>query len=134
MRITLIILALLVATLAHSQHTTHQLSTHVLDILSGKPGENVVVKLNKYDKDSDTWSLIGEKVTDKDGRIRDFLPYGNDNTGLYKLVFYTRDYYNARDIKTFYPFIEVNFEVENDEHLHVPITLSPFGYSTYRGS
>lgn len=75
-----------------------------------------------------------EKVTDKDGRIKDFLKYGTDNKGIYKLVFLTKPYFEAKGQKSFYPFIEVVFEIQSEDHFHVPLTLSPFGYSTYRGS
>ncbi|MDX5481710.1 MAG: hydroxyisourate hydrolase [Hymenobacteraceae bacterium] len=75
-------------------------------------------------------------MTDKNGRVGDYLPQGADasNKGIYKLVFLTSDYFSDRKVETFYPYIEVVFEISGNSHYHVPITLSPFGYSTYRGS
>ncbi|MBZ7956041.1 hydroxyisourate hydrolase [Campylobacter molothri] len=117
--------------------TQYQLSTHVLDIVSGKPAPKVKVELYKMEKNQ-KWKKIGEEFTKDDGRIGDFLPYNepeNRVNGIYKLKFYTKDYYISHKIDTFYPFIEVSFELSKDQkHYHVPITLSPFGYSTYRGS
>ncbi|MGH2267681.1 hydroxyisourate hydrolase [Campylobacter taeniopygiae] len=117
--------------------TQYQLSTHILDIFLGKPAPKVKVELYKMEKNQ-KWKKIGEEFTKDDGRIGDFLPYNkleNRASGIYKLKFYTKDYYTSRKVDTFYPFIEVSFELsKNQKHYHVLITLSPFGYSTYRGS
>lgn len=76
-----------------------------------------------------------EKVTDSNGRIKDFLKLdGKSNAGIYKLTYHVSPYFKKLGHKTFYPFIEVVFELTDNEHYHVPITLSPFGYSTYRGN
>ncbi|MGQ2888678.1 hydroxyisourate hydrolase [Campylobacter coli] len=117
--------------------TKYQLSTHILDINSGQPASNVKVELYNLDQNQQ-WVKISEKFTKKNGRIADFLPYEkteNRSFGVYKLKFYTKDYYISHKVDSFYPFVEVSFELLKDQkHYHVPITLSPFGYSTYRGS
>lgn len=117
--------------------TEYQLSTHVLDITSGQPAPKVKVELYQLDKNQ-KWKKISKEFTEANGRIGDLLPYEkpeNRTSGIYKLKFYTKDYYKSHKIDTFYPFVEVNFELSKEQkHYHVPITLSPFGYSTYRGS
>ncbi|ECQ7177017.1 hydroxyisourate hydrolase [Campylobacter coli] len=117
--------------------TEYQLSTHILDINSGQPASNVKVELYNLDQNLQ-WVKISEKFTKKNGRIADFLPYEkteNRSFGVYKLKFYTKDYYISHKVDSFYPFVEVSFELLKDQkHYHIPITLSPFGYSTYRGS
>ena len=78
-----------------------------------------------------------KKMTDNNGRITDFLPLikgKNENHGKYRLRFLTENYFTNQKTESFYPYIEVVFQIKNDEHYHVPITLSPFGYSTYRGN
>lgn len=66
----------------------------------------------------------------------DFLKYGQgvDHKGIYKLTYYTAPYFRSLGQQSFYPYIEVMFEITDGNHYHVPITLSPFGYSTYRGN
>ncbi|HED6006966.1 TPA: hydroxyisourate hydrolase, partial [Campylobacter coli] len=117
--------------------TEYQLSTHILDINSGQPASNVKVELYNLDQNRQ-WVKISEKFTKKNGRIADFLPYEkteNRSFGVYKLKFYTKDYYISHKVDSFYPFVEVSFELLKDQkHYHIPITLSPFGYSTYKGS
>ncbi|EAH8447416.1 hydroxyisourate hydrolase [Campylobacter coli] len=117
--------------------TEYQLSTHILDINSGQLASNVKVELYNLDQNRQ-WVKISEKFTKKNGRIADFLPYEkteNRSFGVYKLKFYTKDYYISHKVDSFYPFVEVSFELLKDQkHYHIPITLSPFGYSTYRGS
>ncbi|HEF9811259.1 TPA: hydroxyisourate hydrolase [Campylobacter coli] len=117
--------------------TEYQLSTHILDINSGQPASNVKVELYNLDQNRQ-WVKISEKFTKKNSRIADFLPYEkteNCSFGVYKLKFYTKDYYISHKVDSFYPFVEVSFELLKDQkHYHIPITLSPFGYSTYRGS
>lgn len=118
-----------------AQEATYQLSSHILDITQGKPVPNVKITLSKQDK-SGEWVIIDEKKTDENGRIKDFLREGAEVThsGIYKLTYHTAPYFERLGQKSFYPFIEVVFELQDDSHYHVPITLSPFGYSTYRGN
>ena len=76
--------------------------------------------------------LIDSKITDKAGHIKDFLPQSNkDNQGVYKLVFLVDTYFKGN---TFYPQVDVIFNISDNNHYHVPITISNFGYSTYRGN
>ncbi|PKF75295.1 hydroxyisourate hydrolase [Chryseobacterium sp. PMSZPI] len=112
-----------------------QLSSHILDISQGQPAGNVVIELEKFNETTQQWISIGKKQTDNNGRVSDFLPYQKtNNNGKYKLVFFIEDYYKHKNIESFYPSIEVIFQIKDNEHYHVPITLSPYGYSTYRGS
>ena len=113
----------------------YQLSSHILDISQGKPAPNVKIALSKQDENQN-WVLIDEKYTDNNGRIKDFLKEesNKNNKGVYKLTFYITPYFEKLKQKTFYPFIEVVFEIKDNQHYHIPITLSPYGYSTYRGN
>lgn len=118
-----------------AQEKKYQLSSHILDISQGLPAPNVLIKLEKQ-LEKDTWQFIAENKTDQNGRIQDFLPYeANDvNAGIYRLTYYTKTYFESLNQSSFYPFIEVVFEIKDTQHYHVPITLSPYGYSTYRGN
>ncbi|MEC5396081.1 hydroxyisourate hydrolase [Riemerella anatipestifer] len=134
-KVALLFLAFIAALqFGFAQETRYQLSSHILDITAGKPATGVKITLSKKDKDN-KWIKIDEKSTDDNGRIKDFLKQdGTNNIGVYKLTFHTSSYFETLGQKSFYPFIEVVFELINNEHYHVPITLSPFGYSTYRGN
>mgnify|MGYP000944000779 FL=1 len=114
-----------------------QLSSHILDISTGRPAPQVEVELEKYNDISKQWVFITKKMTNNNGRITDFLPLikgKSENHGKYRLRFLTENYFTNQKTESFYPYIEVVFQIKNDEHYHVPITLSPFGYSTYRGN
>ncbi|MEO6684325.1 MAG: hydroxyisourate hydrolase [Dyadobacter sp.] len=123
-----------ISTLAYSQTKTFQLSSHILDISKGAPASGVPIRLEKIDTNKKTWSIIDEKITDANGRIADFLSSEKSNEGIYKLTYLTADYFKSQNIQSFYPFIEVVFEIKDSKHYHVPITLSAYGYSTYRGN
>ena len=110
-----------------------QVTTHVLDTAAGKPGRNISVRL--MHKANDAWDTIAQGITDNDGRIADLLPPGKTLVaGTYKMIFETGHYYSEKNIKTFYPRVEILFTFSDDSHYHVPLLISPFGYSTYRGS
>jgi len=136
MKNLLLLLGLILSTtLAYSQSKTFQLSSHILDISKGMPASGVPIRLEKMDTNKKTWSVIEEKVTDANGRITDFLSSDrSNNVGIYKLTYLTADYFKRQNIESFYPFIEVVFEIKDSKHYHVPITLSAYGYSTYRGN
>jgi len=102
------------------------LSTHVLDTTLGKPAAGIRVTLERADGET-----VGRGVTDSDGRVRDFPPL---RTGEYLLRFAVAEYFATIRRDAFYSDIVIAFRVANDEHYHVPLLLSPFGYSTYRGS
>jgi 5-hydroxyisourate hydrolase len=105
------------------------LSTHVLDSSNGRPAEGVAVSLHHGDR------LIGKGVTDHDGRLRDWLPAGEPGAGVHRLVFETGAYFARSGVTAFYPEVVVTFVVADPAaHYHVPLLLSPFAYSTYRGS
>lgn len=118
-----------------AQEAKYQLSSHILDITQGKPAPNVKISLSKQQKHG-KWKAIDEKFTDENGRINNFLKEKKDENhhGIYKLTYFTEPYFKGLGQQSFYPFIEVVFELKDNHHYHVPITLSPFGYSTYRGN
>lgn len=110
-----------------------QLTTHVLDTAMGTPGKNISVKLQQ--QENKNWQNIAQGITDNNGRITDLLPPGKLLIpGTYKFVFDTGAYFEANGVQGFYPEVEIQFTVFNDVHYHVPLLISPFGYSTYRGS
>lgn len=119
---------------AYAQSDNYQLSTHVLNISNGSPAPGVEVVLFEYNENDSSWNKIATKKTKESGRINTFLE-GSDHQGTYKLVFHTSEYFKQKGVTSFYPFIPVVFKISSgDAHYHVPITLSRFGYSTYRGS
>ncbi len=123
------------ASYAAGDQDKYQLSSHILDISTGKPAPNVNVRLMMQEK-TGSWKLLNTQKTDANGRIGTFL--SNDasvnHDGTYKLIFETTPYFQDKGLKSFYPYVEVNFNIEGEQHYHVPITLSAYGYSTYRGS
>ena len=112
-----------------------RISTHVLDLAQGKPAKDVPVRLERREI-SGEWMRVGGSQTDGDGRCAQLLP--EDETlraGLYRLVFDTASYHHAQEIEGFYPIVEITFHVkEGDSAFHLPLLLSPYGYTTYRGS
>jgi 5-hydroxyisourate hydrolase len=124
----IMLLCMLVGLTAFSQNSKYQLSSHILDLSKGSPAPDVKVDLEKL-MPNKQWVTVASEKTDNNGRTGKV-----DNKGVYKLKFYTESYFLNQKIETFYPFIEVVFEIKDDKHYHVPITVSPFGYATYRGS
>lgn len=124
----------LLSTGIFAQNSKYQLSSHILDIFKGAPASGVSIKLEKYDEKSKLWSFVEEKITDSNGRISDFLASDKSNVGIYKLTYLTSPYFKKNNLESFYPFIEVVFQIKDNNHYHVPITLSAYGYSTYRGN
>lgn len=111
-----------------------QITTHVLDTALGKPAEGIKISLQKPAGD-DQWEEITSGVTNVDGRIANFMSDGQEiETGTYRMFFYTKEYFEKLSIKGFYPEVVVIFEILDTRHYHIPLLLSPFGYSTYRGS
>ena len=110
-----------------------RITTHVLDTALGRPAAGVRVRLERIGKGGAP-ELLGEGVTDADGRLRE-LAQPTLVPGSYRLVFDTGAYFKAQETDGFYPQVTVEFEVRDaSQHHHVPLLLSPFGYSTYRGS
>src|SRR5688500_79116 len=110
------------------------ITTHILDVSAGVPARGVPVVLERQTETG--WEIIGKGVTDDDGRSKDLLAPGEFvSIGNYRLTFDTGFYFFDRHMDSFYPYVTVAFTVFSDrEHYHVPLLLSPFGYSTYRGS
>lgn len=117
-----------------AQKANYQLSSHILDVSKGVPVSGVSIKLEKYNEQNKAWNLVDEKITDVNGRITDFLNSEKSNIGIYKLTYFTNDYFKKNNVESFYPFIDVVFQIKDQNHYHVPITLSAFGYATYRGN
>jgi 5-hydroxyisourate hydrolase len=110
------------------------ITTHVLDVSIGRPAPGVAISL-EY-RDGEQWSAIGSGVTDTDGRLRTLVPEGAQlRAGTYRLVFDTGSYFLSNGTQTFFPSVIVTFELgQGASHHHVPLLVSPFGYSTYLGS
>jgi 5-hydroxyisourate hydrolase len=110
------------------------ITTHVLDMSRGRPATGVRVALEQLDAE-EQWKPIARGATDTDGRLRTLMPEGTAALpGTYRLVFDTATYFKALGTTAFYPEVIVTFLVTAEEHYHVPLLLSPFGYSTYRGT
>lgn len=124
----------LLTTLMFAQKNNFQLSSHILDVSKGTPATGISIKLERYNELTKIWTFVDGKKTDLNGRITDFLNSDKSNLGIYKLTYFTSDYFKRDNIESFYPFIEVVFQIKDHNHYHVPITLSAFGYSTYRGN
>ena len=110
-----------------------KITTHILDTSKGKPAQSVTIIL--YHGTNDQWEEITRTKTNQDGRAPELSNQDHsDKEGLFKLRFETKDYFDRDQITTFYPYVEIVFEVSRGEQYHVPLLLNPFGYSTYRGS
>jgi 5-hydroxyisourate hydrolase len=104
------------------------LSTHVLDTSRGMPATGLRLTL-----ESAAGAVLAEAVTDQDGRAGDLAP-GDLPAGTYRLRFDSGTWFARQGVEGFYPEVVVAFDLAGDQHFHVPLLLSPFGYSTYRGS
>ena len=110
-----------------------QVTTHILDTSAGKPAQQVTIIF--YQGGNDEWKEIARGQTNADGRLANLLNTNEPlQTGIYKLRFETKDYYDRQGIATLYPFVEVVVDITDIDHYHIPLLLSPFGYATYRGS
>ncbi len=104
------------------------ITTHVLDTSAGRPGRGIAVELERIEHGQ--WHLVGGGVTDDDGRLRTLTAQGPVPAGTYRIRFQTGAYGNP-----FFPVVEIQFTVvDGTQHHHVPLLLSPYGFSTYRGS
>lgn len=110
------------------------ITTHVLDTNLGKPAAGLKITLSQRDDDGN-YNTLASGFTNDDGRIADLLSPGSLQKGTYRMHFDTGAYFRTLKTNTFYPEAIITFEISaTDEHYHVPLLLSPFGYSTYRGS
>jgi 5-hydroxyisourate hydrolase len=109
------------------------ISTHVLDTSKGQPARGVPVLLERRTQAAG-WVVVGEGATDQDGRIPQLLGGGATlEAAVYRLTFRTGDYFESQEC--FYPEVSVHFQVRDaSAHYHIPVLLSPYGYTTYRGS
>lgn len=106
------------------------ISTHILDINLGTPAKDVAVILEKQ-KGND-WTLIKQDKTNADGRIQFDCPYEG---GSYRLTFQIESYFKKQNLSPFFLSIPIAFNITDSQRkYHIPLLLSPFGYSTYRGS
>ncbi|THH06727.1 hypothetical protein EW145_g3887 [Phellinidium pouzarii] len=126
------------------------ITCHVLDSSLGKPAKGVPIQLQKYRKitsssegDLFAFDPIAHGETNDDGRCLDLLTSTSESSeglavltsGLYKIVFQTKNYFDTVNRECFYPWVEITFEVkEINQHYHIPLLLSPYSYTTYRGS
>jgi len=112
-----------------------RISTHALDTAIGKPAAGVPVRLERQESPGQ-WREIASGQTDQDGRCSQLLPdEGQFAAGLYRLVFDTGAYFERQNVAGLYPVVEIAFMVRPGEsHFHIPLLLSPNGYTTYRGS
>jgi 5-hydroxyisourate hydrolase len=109
------------------------ITTHVLDTRLGRPAAGVAVVLEKFD--AGAWQPIGLGATNADGRLTTLLAEGALAAGRHRLTFDTGAYFQQQAAEHFYPSVTVDFEIADPaQHYHVPLLLSPFSYSTYRGS
>jgi len=112
-----------------------RISTHVLDTARGAPAKNVSVHLERHESSGD-WRIVGSGRTDQEGRCNELLPDGEKLLpGIYRLSFDTASYFAAQGAHGLYPIVQVTFSVRDGEtHFHIPLLLSPHGFTTYRGS
>jgi 5-hydroxyisourate hydrolase len=111
-----------------------QITTHILDTTRGLPAQNVPITL--YAQKNNAWQELATGITNADGRIAGLL---NDDvvlaSGIYRMHFATKSYFDANNEQGFYPYVDIVFELdESNSHYHIPLLLTAFGYSTYRGS
>jgi len=111
------------------------ITTHILDVTRGRPAARVPIMLEVLG-DSHTWTELGRGKTDNDGRLKTLLPAGHQlRAADYRLTFDTATYFRGLEAETFYPLVQVMFTIRDpSQNYHVPLLLSAYGYSTYRGS
>ncbi|KAJ7207396.1 hypothetical protein B0H12DRAFT_1158847 [Mycena haematopus] len=130
--------------------TKSPITCHVLDSSTGKPAEGVQIRLQDFtpaqrEGGVDAFNPLAFGVTNADGRCLDLLPARDSSEaknldvalipGTYKIVFKTKEYFERTGRKCFYPWVEITFEIEDPtEHYHIPLLISPYSFTTYRGS
>tara|TARA_R110001583_G_scaffold8952_7_gene42293 strand:- start:4231 stop:4590 length:360 start_codon:yes stop_codon:yes gene_type:complete len=114
------------------------ITTHILDTSQGKPAANVAIQLFVFK--GDEWTLLSDAITNQDGRIEDWQDSWYQNMaieqlfGTYKIVFALDPYWETQSTAAFYPSAEICFRLQDERHHHIPLLLTAYGYSTYRGS
>jgi 5-hydroxyisourate hydrolase len=111
-----------------------RISTHVLDVALGKPATDIPVRLER--RDASGWHELASARTDQDGRCAQLLTESEALVpGAYRLNFDTASYFSARKVEGLYPLVEITFSIrDREQSFHIPLLLSPNGYTTYRGS
>lgn len=116
-----------------------QITTHVLDTTRGQPARNLPISL--YQRTGDQWEELAHGQTNNDGRIPDLLEVDRVlPAGCYRMHFNTQAYFDANEETGFYPYVDIVFSISDTEanksgnHFHIPLLLTAYGYSTYRGS
>jgi 5-hydroxyisourate hydrolase len=111
------------------------ITTHVLDTSSGRPAAGIPISLERENAPGE-FVPVAQGIANDDGRVKDLLPPGDDlASGTYRMTFDTAMYFQSTLQEGFYPVVHVQFTVRStDQHYHIPLLLSPYGYSTYRGS
>lgn len=129
----------------NNNHKSLSLSTHVLNSAIGRPAGGIAITLERYTGEcvddisaaaADQWRKLSNGITNDDGRITTLIPHGEAcGVGIYRLTFQTKKYFKLLGMECFYPNVQVLFEVQDlSMHYHVPLLVSPYSYSTYRGS
>lgn len=112
------------------------LTTHALDTASGEPAAGLALTVYRLSKIGERPFVITEATCDSNGRVPDLIPDPPSQweLGDYRIRFFTREYFALKSVDCFYPYCDVTFTITNtSSHYHVPLLISPFGYSTYRG-
>lgn len=111
-----------------------QITTHVLDTARGKPAADIQLSLHR--REAQGWHELASGVTNADGRVAGLLP--DDlvlEAGDYRMHFSTEAYFQKQQLTVFYPYVDIVFRLDSSgDHHHIPLLLSPFAYSSYRGS
>lgn len=116
-----------------TQAARQAITTHVLDTARGRPAEGVPIVLER--EVDGAYVELGRGATDADGRLRTLMGDRALEAGVYRLVFETAVYFEARGVEAFYPQVTIVFQVRDpSQHHHVPLLLNPYGFTTYRGS
>lgn len=119
-------------------NSSNGITVHILDTTKGLPAQNVNIKLEFYDTDTSSWIYVSSSKTNSNGRIDPFWPLDSSSeleVGLYQMTFQTKEYFDKDNITTFYPYVNVVFNVTDPvAHYHIPLLLTPYSYTTYRGS
>ena len=110
-----------------------KISTHILDLSTGRPAADVLVVLHRRDE---AWRAVSRHRTDPNGRITSFLGTHDPlQSGRYRLRFHTGRYFRSVGVESLHPFVEIIFDIRDaKEHHHIPLLITPHSYTTYRGS
>ncbi|XP_061394722.1 uncharacterized protein LOC133330278 [Musca vetustissima] len=120
-------------TMNQNTSNSRTISCHVLDTALGKAVADLPLTLYRQ-RDNGEWQELGHHATNADGRVGQLVDAKDFNSGTYKLKFDVQPYFELCQVSSFYPFIEIIIKCERGQHYHVPLLLSPFGYTTYRGT